>query len=253
MISKKVFFSMMTIPAAIMCHECSEFQKRRKDDKEYEVKRRRERLNSDPIDLTPRDGKFAFSGMSPEQIEEEYGFKRVKIRGLLDVEDEIKIQAYNRGEKGYYIVNPLYTHVNENKEPCGIMVNRGFIPLDYEHYRERLLTKNDGYFEGIIYCGDHMTKYDDNPNTPLANQWFKAVPKELSLAAMLKNREDSAVAMMMLVDFDEEHQEVHPSPPIVRDFVNWKNTPERHNAYQLFWKYTSYVNIFANTMFWLYF
>ena len=133
------------------------------------------------------------------------------------------------------------------------MVNRGFLPLDYSEYRERMLQQKDGYFEGIIYCGDHLTKYDDNPNTPIADEWYKAVPKELSLAARLKNREDSGVAMLMLVDFDEEHQEIHPSPPVVKDFTSWKNTPERHNAYQIFWKYATYLNLFANTMFWLYF
>lgn len=253
MINKKVFFSLMTMPAAVICHNCSEWQSRRKEEKEHEIKRRTERLNQEAIDLTPKDGKFAFNGMTPEQIEDEYGFKRVKVKGILDKEHEIKVQCYHNGERGYYIINPLYTHVNEKKEPCGIMVNRGFLPYDLSRFREQMLVNTDGYFEGILYCGDKKTKYDFVPNTPIVDDWHKADPKQMSLHAHLKNREDSGVAMLMLVEFDKEHQTSLPSAPTVDDLTQWKNTPARHTAYQAFWKYTTYLNLFANTMFWLYF
>lgn len=253
MINKKIFFSMMTMPVAIMCHNLSEWQLRRKDEKEQEEKRRLERLSKDPVDITPKDGTFKFHGMTPEQVEDEFGFKRVKVKGLLDVENEVRIQTVHRGEKGYIILNPLYTHVNEKKEPCGIVVNRGFLPSDLDMTGEHLRSKRDGYFEGILYCGDHISKYDDVLNAPSQGYWSTVVPSDLALHFHLKNRDDSGLAMLMFVEFDEDHQTVLPSAPTIKEFVDWKNKPARHNAYHLFWKYTTYLNIFANTMFWLYF
>lgn len=253
MINKKLFFSLMTMPVAVMCHNSSEWQGRRKEEKIREAKRRHDALNSEALDLTPKDGKFAFSGMSPEEIEEKYGFRRVKIKGILDLDNTIQIEANRNGEKGYYIVNPLYTHVNDKKEACGIMVNRGFMSKDFELMLHERMVDSDGYFEGIIYTGDKMTKYDWAPNTPASGQWTKAIPSHLALQSGLKNREDSGLAMLMLVEFDDYHKNIIPDAPSKDDLVQWKNPPERHLAYQLFWKYTTYLNLFANTMFWLYF
>ena len=81
----------------------------------------------------------------------------------------------------------------------------------------------------------------------------KINPTQMSLLGHLKNREDSGKAMLMLVEFDEDNQTIMPSAPTVAELCKWKNTPERHTAYHMFWKYTTYLNLFANTMFWLYF
>jgi hypothetical protein len=254
MINKKLFFSLFTIPAAVVCHESSEWQKRRKEEKEIELNRRTERLNQDVIDITPVDGKFAFGELSPQEIEEKFGFRRVKVKGILDLEMEYRIKGYYRGEEGYFICNPLYTHVDEKKQPCGIIVNRGWISFDWQQIKEHTMVSTDGYFEGIIHTGDKMTKYDsDTPNNPLDGIWTKAIPAHLSLVSHLRNREDSDKAMLMLVEFDDEKQTIMPSAPTVDELTNWKNTPARHGAYHLFWKYTTYANLFANTMFWLYF
>lgn len=253
MINKKLAFSLFTIPAAVMCHESSEWQRRRKEEKEHEIKRRTERLSKEAIDLTPQDGKFAFSGMTPEEIEEKYGFQRVKIRGIIDSKEEIKIRTTYRGEKGFFICNPLYTHVNDKKEPCGIMVNRGFVAEDYAMFTYHHTAATTGYYEGIIYTGDKETKYDWASNSPSLEIWTRAYPAELALGGKLKNKEDANLALLMLVEFDEEHQTVSPAAPTVSDFTDWKNQPGRHNTYQIFWKYATYLNMFANTMFWMYF
>ncbi|CAI2378468.1 unnamed protein product [Moneuplotes crassus] len=253
MFNKRFFFSLCTLPVAILCHESSEYQGRRKKTKEIEAQRRLDRLNSEPIDMTPQDGKFAFSGMNADEIEDKYGFKKVKVKGIIDFDQETKVKGIYRGEEGYFIFNPLYTHVNEKKEGCGIMVNRGFVSEDLTIFRDRRLAQNTGEFEGIIYPGDKWNKYDFIPNSPNHKKFTKAVPSHLSLMAHLKNREDSDRAMLMLVEFDDEAQQLTPSAPRVKDLTEWKNTPERHATYQSFWKYTTYFNLFANTMFWLYF
>lgn len=253
MINKKIVFSMFTVPFAIFCHDNGEWQRRRKLEKENEIKRRTENLTKEALDISPVDGKFCFRGKSADEIEKEYGFKKVKVRGIIDFEKQALIDSVENGERGYYVINPLYTHVNENKEPCGILVNRGFLPNDYLLTREHHLAQKDGYFEGILYCGDNLTKYDDKPNNAWEETFTKAIPKELSLVLGLKNREDSGLAMLKLVEFDEDHQTVMPSAPTIGDLTRWKNSPERHGAYEKFWKYTTYFNLFANTMFWLYF
>jgi len=253
MISKKLVFSAMTIPLAIMCHNSSEWQGRRKNEKTNEIERRTKRLNEEAQDLTPVDGKFAFNGMTPEEIEEKFGFRRVKIKGLMDFDNEVRVDTVYKGEKGQIICTPLYTHVNENKEACGIMVNRGFLTKDFDTFQKHRFADSNGYFEGIIYTGDKMSKYDMAPNTPISNSWSKVIPYDLALHSHLKNREDSGVAMLMLVEFDENMQQPQPSAPTVNELMKWKNMPERHTAYQVFWKYATYLNLFANTMFWLYF
>jgi len=55
------------------------------------------------------------------------------------------------------------------------------------------------------------------------------------------------------VDTDEEHRQILPSAPNLKDFVDWKVSPERHNAYLTLWKYLIYGGLFANTTLWLYF
>ncbi len=43
---------------------------------------------------------------------------------------EVKVEKMLKGEKGMDIITPFYTHLNEKGEECGILVNRGWVPLD---------------------------------------------------------------------------------------------------------------------------
>lgn len=253
MLSKKFVFSLVTIPAAVLCHDAGEWQKRRATEKNKEIARRLKELNSEAIDISPTNGQFPFSGKTSEEVEAEYGFKKVKVNGIIDFDKETLVETIWEGEKGYHVINPLYTHVNEKNEPCGILVNRGFLPKDFITQREHHDAQSSGIFEGVLYAGDNLGKYDDQPNTPIRNQWTKVIPNQIALASGLKNREDAGVAMLKLVEFDEEHQQPMPSAPTIEALTRWKNPAERHTAYQSFWKYSTYFNLFANTMFWLYF
>ena len=253
MLNKKLVFSLVTIPAAVLFHDAGEWQKRRASEKNKEIARRLNELNSEAIDISPTNGQFPFSGKTSEEIEAEYGFKKVTINGIIDFEKETFVDTVWEGEKGYHIINPLYTHVNEKNEPCGILVNRGFLPKDFITQREQHAAPSSGTFEGVLYTGDNLGKYDDHPNAPIKDHWTKVLPKQLALKYGLKNREDADVAMLKLVEFDVEHQTVMPNAPTIEALTRWKNPAERHTAYQSFWKYTTYFNLFANTMFWLYF
>ena len=253
MLNKKIVFSLITIPAAVLCHDAGEWQKRRGTEKTKEIARRIEELNTEAIDISPTNGQFPFSGKTAEAIEAEYGFKKVKINGIIDFEKEVLVESVLDGELGFEVINPLYTHVNEKNEPCGILVNRGFLPKDFITQREHHDAKSSGIFEGVLYSGDKLTKYDDQPNAPIRGFWKKVIPSQISLFFALKNREDANNVMFKLVEFDPEHQTVMPNAPTIEALTRWKNPAERHTAYQAFWKYTTYFNLFANTMFWLYF
>ena len=59
--------------------------------------------------------------------------KPVEIRGIFDHTKEIQINKVYRDEKGVDIITPLYTHLNSEGKPCGILVNRGWVPHDLKN------------------------------------------------------------------------------------------------------------------------
>ena len=43
--------------------------------------------------------------------------------GAFDHMREIRVPKVHKGEKGFDIIVPFYTHLNNKKEECGILVN----------------------------------------------------------------------------------------------------------------------------------
>ncbi len=56
--------------------------------------------------------------------------KPIKVKGCFDFMQEIRVEKMKDSDKGFDIIMPLYTHLNEKGEKCGILVNRGWIPCD---------------------------------------------------------------------------------------------------------------------------
>lgn len=71
---------------------------------------------------------------------------------------------WKNGEKGVEVVTPFYTHLNNSEAPCGILVNRGWMPWDLRHFRYDRET-NSSVVRGVLYRGDAKTKYTQ-PNRP---------------------------------------------------------------------------------------
>ncbi len=131
---------------------------------------RAKELTRDAIDITPTDGKFPWTkAKNLDDFEENFSFKPVKIRGYLATIEETRVRKVVNGEKVFEIICPLYTHLNESGEKCGILVNRGVLSRDFHNQnRHRHPTEEPIY--GILYRGDSKHKYSV-PNAPIISHF----------------------------------------------------------------------------------
>ena len=178
--------------------------------------------------------------------------KPVKIRGIFDHEKEIFVEKNQRGEKGMEVITPFFTHLNEKGEECGIFVNRGWVPKDLFDTKSHYTGTMIGEIVGILYRGDNETKYS-KANEPTINRYSHVNPKDFGLITQMKNREEAGQFMLKQIDHDENLRQILPTSPTKSELVQWKISPERHEAYATLWKYLTFVGVFANTALWLYF
>lgn len=130
---------------------------------------RAHQLAQEAVDITPKNsGVFPWSlpkAGSIEAFESDYSFKKVKLRGIFDHTKETQVEKLRNGEKGVDIITPFYTHLNEKGEECGILVNRGWVPLDFKDLRMHYTSNTSGEITGVLYRGDNEYKYS-KPNEP---------------------------------------------------------------------------------------
>jgi len=101
--------------------------------------------------------------------------KPVTLNGILDHSKEIKVPKWVNGEKGVEVITPFFTHLDSNERPCGVLVNRGWMPwdlMDYKSDRNNSVTK----VQGILYRGDAKTKYSKT-NQPALNKYTSVYPE----------------------------------------------------------------------------
>ena len=164
----------------------------------------------------------------------------------------MKVEKDRLGEKGVEIVTPFYTHLNENGKECGILINRGWVPLDFVHMKEHYTGVTSGEVVGVLYRGDAKTKYSI-PNEPTVDRYLRVDPLDFSLVCQLNNQNEASQFMLLQIDNDPNARQILPTAPTANDLTNWLIKPERHEAYATLWKYLTFTGIFANTAFWLYF
>jgi cytochrome oxidase assembly protein ShyY1 len=186
-------------------------------------------MSKPAIDITPGSDKtFLWSkAKNLDDFENEFSFKKVKVNGIFDFSRENQVEKLRNGEKGVEIITPFYTHVNEKDEPCGILVNRGWVPDDLKYLKMHYNVKASGEITGILYRGDPKTKYSI-PNTPAFLEYTRVDPYDFSLVCQLPNRTEASQFMLLLVDEDEKARPVLPASPSVNDLTNWKISPQRH-------------------------
>mmetsp|Transcript_14737 Transcript_14737/g.10632 ORF Transcript_14737/g.10632 Transcript_14737/m.10632 type:complete len:224 (+) Transcript_14737:102-773(+) len=222
-------------------------------DKVYERTRREELLREKPVDITPSrvSPSFPWAGKDLDQFEDEYSLRLVKVTGVFDTTKEVQVQKYKNGERGVEVITPFYTHLNENGEECGILVNRGWIPYDLKDLHDHKFSQTHGEITGVLYRGDNPTKYSQ-PNMPFRATFTRMDPYDFSLIYQMKN-EDAQKFMLMQVDLDDEHRQILPSCPNRDELLKFTIPAERHEAYASMWKFLTYAGVLANTTFWLYF
>ena len=171
-------------------------------------------LSQAAVDITPANkGNFSWSKASSlDQFESDYSFKKVKVRGIFDHSKEIQVEKLRNGEKGVEIITPFYTHLNEAGEECGILVNRGWVPLDLKDLKYHYTGVTSGEITGILYRGDAKNKYS-KPNEPTINRFTSVNPYDISLISQLKNLEESSKFMLLQIDPSEENRQILPTAP----------------------------------------
>jgi cytochrome oxidase assembly protein ShyY1 len=100
------------------------------------------------------------------------------------------------GEKGVDIITPFLTHVNEKGEECGILVNRGWVPLDFKDLKMHYTSATSGEVVGLLYRGDAKTKYSI-PNEPTIPRYHRVEPYDLSLITQMKNFDEASQFMLL--------------------------------------------------------
>lgn len=118
-------------------------------------------MSEQPVDITPTNkGQFLWSkAQSLDQFENDYSFKKVKVRGFFDHNKEFQVDKIRDGEKGVEVITPFYTHLNEKGEECGILINRGWVPVDLKDMKMHYTGVVSGEVVGLLYRGDAKTKY----------------------------------------------------------------------------------------------
>jgi cytochrome oxidase assembly protein ShyY1 len=114
-------------------------------------------LSQKPVDITPTnaEGKFPWSKVTDlNKFEEDWSLKPVSVKGIFDPMNEFFIEKYSGGEKGFDVVTPFYTHLNEKDEECGILVNRGWVPKDLKDFKMHHTGVFAGTINGLLYRGD---------------------------------------------------------------------------------------------------
>eukprot|EP00347_Sterkiella_histriomuscorum_P024163 403332087 len=231
------------------------YQTRRAEDKTIESERRTKNLEQAPVDITPQNGKNFFwsnGKQNIDEIENEYSFKKVTVRGMFDFTKEVQVEKDRNGEKGVQIVVPFYTHLNEKGEPCAILVNRGWVPYDLKNYNMHSKGVQSGEITGILYRGENKNKYS-KPNTPIEHEFTRVEPYDIAVYNQLKNWEEASKFMLYQYDNDQEHRQILPTLPTAAELAQWKVSAERHQAYANMWKYLTFGGVVANTALWLYF
>lgn len=211
-------------------------------------------LEQQAVDITPKNqGQFPWSKAADlDNFENDFSFKKVKVRGIFDHTREIQVEKIRNGEKGVDIVTPFYTHLNEKGEECGILVNRGWVPLDFKDMKMHYTGITSGEVVGVLYRGDAQTKYSI-ANEPTIERYHNVNPYDFSLITQMKNQDEAAKFMLLQIDTNPNARQILPTAPTQTDLTKWRIQPERHEAYAALWKYLTFTGIFANTALWLYF
>lgn len=176
--------------------------------------------------------------------------KPVKMTGIFNHDKEIQVERIYQGEKGFQIITPFYTHIDKSGKPAGILVNRGWIPYDFNDQRKHL-TVNAGSVSGVLYRGDAKHKYSV-PNSPTIQDYRNVTPHDFACVDQLPNWEEAGKFMLHQIDFDADNRQILPTVPTTAEMAHFCNSAERHGSYANMWRMLTWVGVVGNAAMWLY-
>ena len=160
------------------------------------------------------------------------------------------VEKFKDNERGVEAIAPMWTHLDKDGQPCGILVNRGWIPWDLKDFRQDHLV-NRSVIRGVLYQGDEKTKYSKD-NNPTAGFYRAVYPEELAVMCKLPNEAEASKIMLRAVDFDEANPTAMPDVPNKTTLTTFGISSARHEAYEHLWDWATYAGVLANTAVWLY-
>ena len=117
--------------------------------------------------------------MNLAEFEQKMSMQPVHLRGIFDHTKELQVNKVLKSEKGVDIITPFYTHLDKDNRPCGILVNRGWVPYDLKD--QRMHTKQTaGVIHGVLYPGDAKNKWSQ-PNSPTIDQFNSVTPSDFAI------------------------------------------------------------------------
>ena len=160
------------------------------------------------------------------------------------------VEKFKDNERGVEAIAPMYTHLDKDGQPCGILVNRGWIPWDLKDFRQDHIA-NNSVVRGVLYQGDEKTKYS-KVNNPTKAFYRGVYPEELAVMCRLPNESEASSLMLRAVDFDEANPTAMPDVPNKTTLTSFGIPAARHEAYEGMWDTLTYAGVLANTAVWLY-
>lgn len=116
--------------------------------------------------------------------------KPVTLKGYLAIDKQVFVEKEKDHERGVDVIAPFYTHLDKNNRPCGVLVNRGWMPWDLKDIkkdREVDVSK----VSGILYRGDAKT-IDSKKNVPVMQSLFYTYPEELAVLLAMNNETEAS-------------------------------------------------------------
>ena len=135
------------------------------------------RIHAAPIDLPP-------AAQWAQWPVDDYDYRHVKISGVFDHGKEIRLFA-SAGHIGAEVAQPGYYIITPFRLDDGhlILVNRGFVPLDYElpHSRPQSLVEGRQTLTGLLR-GPEARNLFSPADEPQKRLWFTRDPQSIATA-----------------------------------------------------------------------
>lgn len=258
MYRKKLTYSFFTIPVAVISFGVYDWQRRRAIEKLHETQHRINRISENPINIqdyyTNNNNKFPWLGKNIKELNSEYGFKPIELVGQFDHANQILVEKNKEGEEGYDIITPFYCYKDENGKTQPLLVNRGWIPFDFQETKVNLIHNvGEIMIKGVVYKGDESNKYSKKNYYADGDFVHTQKPEELASYLALPNREVSGKFVIKQIEFNPVNKTLHPVVLNVSELAKFPITAETNQNYALFWKGLTFFNIFSNMLVWIYF
>ena len=232
--SRKVFFSLFFTSGVFICGRAGFWQLRRKKWKEDLLETRSKHLGDAPMQVS-----------FPLQ-ESDLNFRPAEIKGRFDHSKEMLLMRKHGELSGYRVITPLFV-----KKDTGILVNRGWIPLEYKELGTRQERNEEVLVSGVIREGESPGKFTP-PNNPLFKEWYFIDLDGMSSHSGLSNPESKQYLIQEInwerqreLNEEEDFYEL-PVRSVKNELMHWYVMPYTHASYAAFWFATSAICLVFN-------